>query len=348
MNLRLIFFSIVVLISFDIQGQDLRKDYLVERMANFQGETIGEYLYNEDNQLIRRIYKFLDDPDALDKDSLIYEDGRVSKIERSSRTIPSYDYDIHIFYDSTGTLVRKESQRRGLLLDHENYYYEDGKVVSVYLDGQEPFETDTIKYDENGNIYQWVKIIPKMGESGNPIPGKFEVIRLNYEYDDNPKPYFGIDEAFVYTAIVRSSPSMDLIRGLSINNPTRAHREMTTFKYTVYENGLLKTMDELWDNITITDSIAMTFHYKPLVVSNSKQKRPSVSVFPNPFSQNFTIDYDDYDMLKIFDITNKLVHSQAKPKDGSIDLSHLQSGIYMVSLISENKVIAVEKVVKNY
>ena len=96
-----------------------------------------------------------------------------------------FDYDEHYFYDSQGQLVRREEYFMEQMLSYQNFHYENGQMVSTYSDSTLPFQGDSIFYDTSGNVVK------------RSLLWGFGWRTYYYEYDNNPKPNFGIDYLFV-------------------------------------------------------------------------------------------------------------------------------------------------------
>jgi hypothetical protein len=73
-----------------------------------------------------------------------------------------------------------------------------------------------------------------------------------------------------------------------------------------------------------------------------------VSMYPNPAKDHVNISLDEtFDRVVIKDITGKIVKEVAANSEQlSVDVSALPKGIYIVSLIAENKVIGFSKLMK--
>jgi len=71
---------------------------------------------------------------------------------------------------------------------------------------------------------------------------------------------------------------------------------------------------------------------------------PSLQVYPNPVSESFRIGgITENTLLKIADITGKIVWQQAINADEAVWVTHLQSGIYFVNVKGQTL-----KIIKRY
>ena len=100
----------------------------------------------------------------------------------------------------------------------------------------------------------------------------------------------------------------------------------------------------------------VTFGTCPLLPDNylfsslkSKEQLTLLNIYPNPSSGSFSIEvnYVDESDLNIYDTNGKKVHQiRISSKLTSLDLSHLKSGIYILTLNSENTTITEKLIIK--
>jgi hypothetical protein len=84
---------------------------------------------------------------------------------------------------------------------------------------------------------------------GQPIPGTSQRNVRFYEYDDKPKPNFGLDYLFTFQPLPQQGGIGDNAnhkRLLSKNNITEALSEGYKWIYTYNENGLPATIEIIW------------------------------------------------------------------------------------------------------
>jgi hypothetical protein len=159
---------------------DTRENYVIEKITRFESETNftnTEFIYDQNNKLIRKIQtgKFIQNNQIRDLkyiDELEYSQGFVSKIFINDLTHFMFSYEIHLFYNSQKNLIRKETWKNNSMIGHQNYHYEDNKVVSFFTDQTAPFETNRIYYDNLNNLYKHTYLLPNTDLIGNPIPGE--------------------------------------------------------------------------------------------------------------------------------------------------------------------------------
>ncbi|MBS1548549.1 MAG: T9SS type A sorting domain-containing protein [Bacteroidetes bacterium] len=74
--------------------------------------------------------------------------------------------------------------------------------------------------------------------------------------------------------------------------------------------------------------------------------RDGVQVYPNPFHSEINVNNKQFRTFEMFDASGKMVLS-GDLKDGKIYAAHLQNGIYILKLMTNNGTIEVKKVIKN-
>ncbi len=82
--------------------------------------------------------------------------------------------------------------------------------------------------------------------------------------------------------------------------------------------------------------------------TGTPQENSMVAMFPNP-SSNFIKFNSDYDTLKISicDLNGRVVMETDYLKDNAIDISHLATGVYAVIIQESNRLLEVQKLIKN-
>jgi plastocyanin len=73
-------------------------------------------------------------------------------------------------------------------------------------------------------------------------------------------------------------------------------------------------------------------------------------VYPNPFTANFTVEYNDADELRITNLGGILIKSYAlNPAEHKkeVFITELPSGVYMYTILKEGIVIVSKKIMKN-
>ena len=71
-----------------------------------------------------------------------------------------------------------------------------------------------------------------------------------------------------------------------------------------------------------------------------------IKLYPNPVIDKFYVDCNDFLSIKIYDMSGKEVVTQEVNGKTEINISNLPKGIYTVSILSKNKIIKNDKIVK--
>lgn len=164
------------------------------------------------------------------------------------------------------TLYRYNSE--GLLLhwDNENWYGERnykydarGRLIQTYSYKWEGTTyADRLEWDERGNVAKHILAGPKLDTDigwgwGDRLPGTYKETVFEYEYDNHPKPNFGLSGAFFWDGRFspwpfenRSNTIDELARSLSGNNITLCKRAGHEYRYTYNEHGLPATVTIVW------------------------------------------------------------------------------------------------------
>lgn len=104
----------------------------------------------------------------------------------------------------------------------------------------------------------------------------------------------------------------------------------------VYTNPKWSDPFDNQGNITVT----------PLIGAAISEYDESVNIYPNPFTDKLNISADgNIAQLKIYTIKGQFVTNQ-NINNQTIDLSYLQSGIYIIEIVFENNIKVVKKVIK--
>lgn len=70
----------------------------------------------------------------------------------------------------------------------------------------------------------------------------------------------------------------------------------------------------------------------------------SISIYPNPVQDILNIDTDENSLVKVYDVTGKIIFSN-KIENNKINISHLIPGLYTIQVISDKK-LYVQKIIK--
>jgi hypothetical protein len=254
----------------DNLGTGIRRNFIVDKIYNYHNILLAEYIYDNNNKLIKRIVAdTLIEPNRTiyrkGEDEFQYNNGRVSKIKTYNLYIDNNpiwgftqenDSETTFEYNSQGKLIKKNGEAL-------NFRYEDGRVVGSSYENDQWIYSDTMVYDNSENIIEHIRIVPELNMVGEPIPGTAMRTVRYYEYDNNPKPNFGLDYLFVYNPLPYTEEP-GLIRALSKKNMTKATEDGYAFIYTYNENGLPETIETKWLGIETLEPMLLRITYKQI------------------------------------------------------------------------------------
>ena len=254
-------------------SSDLRKKYLVEKITRYDDETNHKeayYEYDNNNRLVRRIiHNTYFEQGRVKHDTIVdnyeYTEGNLTKISHKDVYV-SYTYDLE--YDNAGRLI---TSKYGNNIMH--FCYRGGKMDSIWYDNDPECYT-ILKYDEHGNIVKEINRVPEteMDDIGGKTPTGDYVFRENeYEYDDKIRPFFNIDNAFVYDPIFGQGTTHPVyIRMLSTNNLIKYSR--SSWHYTYNEEGLPIELRSRFEGVTPANDPKYVFTYRKIEKHQSSYK----------------------------------------------------------------------------
>ena len=88
--------------------------------------------------------------------------------------------------------------------------------------------------------------------------------------------------------------------------------------------------------------------YDPTLSINQNTTSTTTMLYPNPANDSVTITTATYQsMVKIIDVTGKLVYTTIINNQGNIDTSAFANGVYLVQISTENQPLQTKKLVFN-
>ena len=229
----------------DVDTTD-KNSFLVDKIYDYHDTLIGEFYYNDKNQLIKALWD-------THYDYFAYENDRVKEIRR-----------VVTNYDNIGITTT-------------NLYYDNhGRIIKVGYNGAEPVTTYSylpnglldlpgIEYDENSNIVRFSQILTDPDPMGGPE--KFEWIG-EYEYDEMLKPNFGIGDIFIYSPLFNYSTDAQIPNNLSLNNITKFSikgQPVSTYIYKYNKHGLPISIETKWEGIETVEPMIWKLRYKKII-----------------------------------------------------------------------------------
>jgi len=114
-------------------------------------------------------------------------------------------------------------------------------------------------------------------------------------------------------------------------------------KWGIYRS--LNSIDDLQDETVLFNSFSIEENVT-LSSTSFKNKIASISLYPNPARSIISIkniDSNDYDGIKIYDSSGKLVLKKSQNANHNINISSLGKGFYFINIMQKNKTIKVLK-----
>ncbi len=226
--------------------------FLVDKIYDYHNNLIAEYIYDDNNRLVKRKFKDPETGASSDYD-LQYENGKVKKISFSDYSHPDFNHDIVLRYNAEGQITRDEIYQGGRLTNAKNYsYYNNGKIKGIFDDAN--FEYCTVEYMTTDNA------VKSTWRIRNSEDGDKDVIKT-FTYDSNYKPDLGIGNVFQFDPFPQSNAASPFEKNISPNNMTGAD-DGTKWHYTYNEAHLPVTIETTWDNIEMDTPMLIRIQYK--------------------------------------------------------------------------------------
>ncbi|WP_074407785.1 hypothetical protein [Aquimarina megaterium] len=232
---------------------DENKEFLVSKVFDYQNRLLAEYIYNEENQLTRRIFT---DPETGNSSDLVfnYINNKVNEVKYIDYTFPEFSNSILIYYNDLNRIIRSEVLKNGNILSHVNYeYYSNGRLKHLFPDNSSPL--NLYEYDNNGNVHKVTHYYT------DPTTGNISEQISRYSYDINKKPSFNLDYIIQIDLIPKMGGIGILERNISSNNMTIYDNGKTKLSYIYNENGLPISILTEWENVTTQEPMLLKIEY---------------------------------------------------------------------------------------
>jgi len=268
----------------------------------------------------------------------------------------SYNDVVIVKYDNSGNILWNKTLNN----NEGNSYYSVATISDgVIAVGQGNSNSIIVKYDNNGNIvwkkyfsgsYECVKAvsdgeivagyasISTSGDTGDWAGftgrGATDAILVKYDFNGNIvwKKQFGGQGYDEYHSVVAVSDGIIAV-GES---------------YALLGSGSsFGNSGNLWDveGKGVGDAIIVKY-----IGSNTGirdvSKVSNFKIYPNPSNNCIFIECENFYTVKLYDTLGKEVLTQNANGKVELNISHLSNGIYIVTILSEDKVIGYSKVVK--
>ncbi len=240
---------------------------------NSDSQMLAEYNYDAEGRLtqadLSHQYK-QDDVGTRYEDKFVWQHGRLTRqLHHMWYKWISYEPPRELSaekvyaYDDNGNLLHTEGE--------DQYAYDDdGRLVQTYsYEFEGMVFRDRLEWDERGNVIRHICTSPESNMVEEPIPGSLREWVYEYEYDNNPKPNFGLGDSFFWDGRYNPWPlagnaDEQLARTLSRNNLIRCEQSGYAYRYTYNDQGLPKTVQTIWIGIDTAEPMVQTIIYKPL------------------------------------------------------------------------------------
>lgn len=240
--------------------------YRVSKIYNYNGDLIATYEYNNQWQIVSMIhYDHTSIPGTTRSNDIkfSYVSDTEFKVEFRTSQVDMKIYDCDYYYkedQATGRIeLKRDLFNQGLILSEIFIIDDDGNINKEIGDGVLQFI-----YDDNRNI---------TGLRGWKDPGSGdlvidttekgqELVKYNniYQYDQNPRPDFGIGKCFFVEPLPYFGTIASYERALSQNNMTHVQGEVN-WEYTYNEIGLPTMINVIWPGVELLTPIVLQIEY---------------------------------------------------------------------------------------
>lgn len=258
-----------------------RVDMIVS--SDMSNDVLAEYTYDEMNRLTRsnltNLMKGQRYIEGRWENRFEWENDRmVKQVEYTRYRDHTLDHGFEhttettYTYDSGGRLLHPgtDDNRPG---DRQYEYDPQGRLIQTYsYEFEGMIYRDRLEWDNRGNVVRHICPGPQMDSDigfgiGQPLQGTYKETVFEYEYDDHPKPNFGLGDAFFWDGRFNSWPGAgttqeQMARTLSHNNLTRCEGSGVAYRYTYNDEGLPETVQTIWIGIETVEPMTQTIHYK--------------------------------------------------------------------------------------
>ena len=298
-------------------------DYAIFEESTFHNKY--EYLYNSDNKIIEK--KRLDQNgsnwDLIYTETYNYDSAgnNIEIIRINENTSWNTNYRYINTFDSANNIILKEKQEwnsssNSYDVTNEKYEYQYNSNNKIL---------NRIAYDLVDGVF---KQVGKYEYNYDSFGNRNEFI--SYIYDENTNSWNG-EEKVTYLYDNNFSFS-DLVipnwKGILDIGYDEDYNHMITSK-SYYE----------WDNVQnqwtyYSDAI---FYWDNTTASINDIQNVSVSIYPNPTTNQVKFDITDFEKIKIYDITGKLI---TKTKTNIVNMENVPSGTYLYRIQKGNETIS--------
>lgn len=249
------------------QQNSERKKYLVEKITWYDSSDNHKeayYEYNKDNQLVQRIIEdtYFEQGQVKHRtltDTYEYKNGNLTKI--SDKVEPADQFwhpDKLFYYDNKGKLIKYEY---GYNIIH--FCYHNNMMDSLWFESNPNYYV-LFEYDTHGNITKERFHKQELDIRGTPTDNYY-FEENTYQYDNNARPNFNIDNAFMYDPVFGQGDTyFTCVRMISPNNLVQYSKGPETWEYVYNEQGLPVEMYYQYADIVPTNHPIFKFTYRKI------------------------------------------------------------------------------------
>lgn len=226
---------------------------MVDKIYDYQNRLVANYTYDVNARLIRADYT-----DPVNNRSsyyeFTYENNRIKSIQHFDNNSQS-SYQLRLFYNWEGRVIRQEAWKYGTLVGATNYEYDNKKRVTN-LKQDDGVKNNFMAYNKTGDIEQ-TKLFLR-----DPDNGARSIRYFNFKYDNHQKPDFGLGYVFQIEPLPQFESESFLERNISAHNMTEYGGDGTKWIYTYNAQGLPATIETKWQGVNPVEPILLRLQYK--------------------------------------------------------------------------------------
>jgi len=228
---------------------------LITGVYDFNNNLVAHYVYNDNDQLIKR--EFTDPINNVASDLIFhYENNLVSKIEYVDHDFPGFSHEKHYYYNDNNKIDKIETHQRGQILGtfHLNYSNR-GLVESFNTTGNEP--RTFYAYNTKENVIKTTNYLtdPRSGQETEQV--------CEFIYDSKKLANFGLDYLIGIELLPWRGTTSNWEQSLSKNNLLieSCSGNEYTIEYNEYDYPI--TITTKWKDIESETPMTVRLEYKP-------------------------------------------------------------------------------------
>lgn len=263
---RILIIAVTLLVTVSCKNDDDSiiegdKQFVVNKVFDYNNNIIAEYSYNENYQLTHRLLTI---NEASTEHKFEYTNNKISKIEYLDYTNPSFNHTIFVSYNEQGQIIHDETHQYGNIIEVNDYdYYENGKVKRCEKVSEGLNSKFTYIYDITSNLEKVIARLPEFNEGGIST-GNYVERTYNYEYDNGNQPNFGVGEIFQFEPLPGFGTLATFEKNISKNNMTKHVFSGNEWLYTYNDFSLPETIEAIRYGVETEEPILFRIKYKEI------------------------------------------------------------------------------------